>query len=178
MARADGDRLFVGIDANAAGLRDLSSRALRAPLANLVYVRAAVEQLPAELGGIADRVTVVLPWGTLLAAVARPSVTTLQAVRALCRPGAGLSVVLSLAARDRGEESRLGLPAIDEAHLRGPLVAGYAEAGFTVTTVRPLGLAALARWPSTWARRLAHGRPRSVFQIDARAADQRRSTGA
>jgi len=173
MARANAERLFVGVDASAAGLRDFSTRAARARLANLVYVRAAVEQLPADLAGIAGRVTVVLPWGTLLAAVARPSVPILQAVRALCRPDASLSVVLSLAARDRAEERRLGLPAVDEAHLKGPLVAGYAEAGFAVTSVRPLGLDALARWPSTWARRLAHGRPRSVFQLDARAAGQR-----
>jgi 16S rRNA (adenine(1408)-N(1))-methyltransferase len=178
MARATAERLFVGIDANAAGLRDLSSRAARARLPNLIYVRAAVENLPVELAGAADRITVVLPWGSLLAAVARPSVALLTAVRALCRPGAGLTVVLSLATRDRAEALRLDLPSLDEAHVRGTLAAGYAAAGFTVDAVRPLDAGQLARWPSTWARRLAHGRPRCVFQLEARAVDAQQFRGA
>lgn len=138
---------------------------------NLVYARAAVEELPPELGGVADGVTVILPWGSLLAAVARPSVALLQGVRGLCQPGAALTVVLGIdPARDGAEAARLGLPRLDAAHLQGPLIADYAEACFTIRSVRPLSPDALARWPSTWAKRLAHGHARSVFQVEARAA--------
>jgi 16S rRNA (adenine(1408)-N(1))-methyltransferase len=169
LARADPGRLFVGIDANADGLREVSGRAARARLGNLLYVRAPVEDLPPELAGVADCLTVVLPWGSLLAAVARPVVSVLRGIRGLCRPGARLSVLLSVSARDRSEAARLGLPALDEAHLRGALAAGYEAAGFAVGAVRLLDREALAGWPSTWARRLAQGRPRPVFRIDARA---------
>jgi hypothetical protein len=72
MARESPKRLFVGVDANASALHQVSGRALRAGVRNVLYVRAAMEDLPAELAGAADRVTVVLPWGSLLAAVARP----------------------------------------------------------------------------------------------------------
>jgi 16S rRNA (adenine(1408)-N(1))-methyltransferase len=171
LAQAHPERLFVGIDANAAGLAGFSRRAVRAGLANVVYVRAAVEDLPIELAGTADRVTVVLPWGSLLAAVASPSVPVLRGVRGLCRHEARLSVVLSLSARDRAEAIRLGVPPLD-GDPAARLSAGYAQAGFALTAVRPLGLDELAGWPSTWARRLAHGRPRSVFRIDARTAPQ------
>lgn len=168
LARADPHRLFVGIDANAQALREVSGRAARARLANLVYVRASVEELPSELAGAADRVTVVLPWGSLLAAVARPALPLLRSIRGVCRPGARFSAILSVTERDRAEQARLGLPALDAVHLRGPLAAGYAAAGFTTISMRPLSLDELGRWPSTWARRLAHGRPRPVVQIDAR----------
>jgi hypothetical protein len=170
LAARDTDRLFIGVDANAAALRELSGRAFRARTPNLLYVRAAVEAPPPELSGVADRVTVVLPWGSLLAAVARPSPEALLRIRGLCRPGAALTLVLGVdAARDRAEAIRLGLPALDEAHLRGPLSAAYAAAGFAVESVAPLASSQLARWPSTWARRLAHGHARPVFQIEARA---------
>jgi hypothetical protein len=53
--------------------------------------------------------------------------------------------------------------------VNGALAAGYASAGFVVDAVHPLSLVQLGRWPSTWARRLAHGRPRPVHQIEARA---------
>jgi 16S rRNA (adenine(1408)-N(1))-methyltransferase len=118
---------------------------------------------------VADQLTVVLPWGSLLAAVARPDVPALAGLRALCRPGAALSVVLSVADRDRAEALRLGLPALDAVHVDGPLAGSYAAAGFVIGSVRRLSLDELRRLPSTWARRLAHGEPRPVFRIAARA---------
>jgi 16S rRNA (adenine(1408)-N(1))-methyltransferase len=122
------------------------------------------------LDGVADEVTVVLPWGSLLAAVAGPEVGLLHSIRRLGQREARLTVVLALdAERDRAEWTRLGLPRLDAAHLNGPLAAAYAEAGFVVEQVRPLGLIDLAAWPSTWARKLAHGRPRSCFRIEATA---------
>jgi len=169
----------VGIDANAAGLRPFSGRALRAGLSNVIYVRAAVEDLPPALAGIADHVSVVLPWGSLLAAVAGPSTTVLRGVRGLCRPGATLEVVLGCEpVRDLGELARLGLPALAEAALPGRLAAGYEAAGFALTCVRPIAPGDLARWPSTWARRLAHGRDRSFLRVVARASSAAEAAGA
>ena len=153
------------------GLRDISTRAARAGLTNLIFVRASIEDLPAELAGVADQVTVILPWGSLLAAFARPVVPLLHNVRRLCAPEAALTVVLGVdPQRDRAEVLRLGLPALDAAHFAGALTAGYADAGFTVTSVRALASEDLARWASSWAKRLAFGRPRPVFQIEARAS--------
>jgi hypothetical protein len=169
LGRRTPERLFVGIDVNVAGLRPRSGRAARERLLNVIYVRASVEDPPNELAGVADRVTVVLPWGSLLAAVIRPSVEALAGIRALCQPGATVSVVVSVAGRDRREADRLGVPPLDGRHL-DDLAAGYAAAGFVVTFVRPLDLDQLAAWPSTWARRLAYGQPRPVFQLDARAS--------
>ena len=134
------------------------------------YVRASIEELPAELTGVADQVTAILPWGSLLAAFARPVVPLLQDVRRLCAPGAALTVVLGVdPQRDRAEVLRLGLPVLDVAHFAGALASGYAEAGFVVTSVRALAPEELARWASSWAKRLAFGHPRPVFQIEARA---------
>jgi hypothetical protein len=167
LCRDSPHRLFIGIDANAAGLRKLSGRAVRERLGNVLYVRASVEDRPLELAGTADRVTVVLPWGSLLAAVAGPRVPALAGIRMLCQPEARMSVVVSLADRDLQEAARLGVPLLDAGQLRD-LASGYAAAGFIVTSIRQLDPNQLAAWPSTWARCLAHGQPRPVFQLDAR----------
>jgi 16S rRNA (adenine(1408)-N(1))-methyltransferase len=174
LARREPGRLFIGLDANAAGVRERSGRAFRAGLANVLYARAAVEDLPAELSGVADRVTVVLPWGSLLGAVARPSASLLHGVRALCQPGATLTVVLGPdPVRDRSELLRLGLrpflAPLDARQVASQLTAGYRAAGFALARVRALGADQLVRWPSTWAKRIAHGRPRSLFEVEARA---------
>ena len=159
------------MDANAAALRERSGRAARARQGNVLYVRAAIENPPPELTGVADRITVILPWGSLLTAVAHPASPLLRCVHGLAQPGARLTVVLALdPQRDRTELRRLELPTLDAAFLEGPLARAYAAAGFGVTSVRPLTPAQLAAWPSTWARRLAHGQERSAFRIDARRA--------
>lgn len=171
LARDDPERLFIGVDANAAALRRWSGRAFRDRVPNLLYVRAAVEDLPAELLGVADRISVVLPWGSLLAAVARPVPALLAGIRRLGRPGARLHVVLGLDPdRDRSESRRLDLPGLDSAHLRGPLPAAYAAAGFRIVRVRRLAAPQMASWPTTWAKRLAGGRPRRVLEIEAVAS--------
>jgi 16S rRNA (adenine(1408)-N(1))-methyltransferase len=169
-AREAPERLFIGIDANAAGVRELSGRAAGARLTNLAYVRAGIEALPAALHGIADRVTVVLPWGSLLAGVARPSTPALGQLRGACQRGARLTVVLgSEASRDAAEIRRLGLPPLVADGLAQRLGAGYAEAGFAITRVRRLEASELDRWPSSWARRLAFDAQREFVELRARA---------
>jgi hypothetical protein len=116
---------------------------------------------------VADQLTV----GSLLAAVARPSPEVLQRVCALCRPAATLTVVLALdATRDHAELLRRGLPSVRHGGLASHLASGYAEAGFTLSSVRPLDSGNLARWPTAWARRLASASTRTFIQIDAVAS--------
>ena len=115
--------------------------------------------------------TVVLPWGSLLAAVALPSVESLRRLRAACRAGAELTVVLgSDPAKDGAELRRLGLPSLDADALSARVDAGYREAGFRITRVSALSAAELRRFPSSWAQRLAFGGERAFVQLEARAA--------
>ena len=167
MAREAPDRLFIGLDANAAGARELSGRAFRARMPNLLYVRAAVENLPAELAGLADRVSIVLPWGSLLAAIARPSVSLLGGIRALCQPDALLTVVFAIdPERDRAEIERLGLADLFGCDVRGRLASGYGAAGLRITSCRSLRPDELEEWPSTWAKRLARSPSRCAWKIE------------
>jgi len=174
LARQAPERLFVGLDANAAGLRELSGRAFRAGLANVVYIRAAVEDLPLPLSGLADSVTIVLPWGSLLATVALPAVSLLRGIRALCQPGATFTIVLGIDPdRDRSEVRRLGLTPLVQRDPVRHLSAGYRAAGFALTAARQLRPQELALWPSTWARRLARRHSRFLCQLEATATADR-----
>ncbi|HET7291365.1 MAG TPA: hypothetical protein VFM88_02975 [Vicinamibacteria bacterium] len=160
----------MGLDANADGMRAFSGRALRARLGNVLYGRAALADLPRELDGVANGLTIVLPWAGLLAAVTRPEPAALGAIRRLCRAGATLDVVLALdPRRDRAELQRLGLPALSIPELRLRAAPACEAAGLGLCEVRVLGREELAAWPSTWARRLAHAHPRCVVHLAALA---------
>ncbi|MEX1254931.1 MAG: class I SAM-dependent methyltransferase [Dehalococcoidia bacterium] len=168
-AQREASRFFIGLDP-APGI-EYSRRAGRKPakggVANALFAVGSVESPPAELAGVAGELTVLFPWGTLLRAFALPDVDALRNVRRLCRDGASLEVVLSYAERDRGELARLGLPGLSQAHLEGALTRGYRDAGFRVASVETLTRDELRALPSTWAKRLAFGRPREAWRVRA-----------
>jgi 16S rRNA (adenine(1408)-N(1))-methyltransferase len=166
-ARREASRFFIGLDP--APRIEYARRASRRPakggVANALFAVGSIEAPPDELAGVADELTVLFPWGTLLRAVALPDVDALRGMRRLCREGASLEVVLSHADRDASELARLGLPALSRTHLEGALTRGYRDAGFRVTCIETLSPDDTRALPSTWARRLTFGRPRQVWRV-------------
>jgi 16S rRNA (adenine(1408)-N(1))-methyltransferase len=145
-------------------------------LPNLLYGRLALSGAPGELAGLADELTVLLPWGSLLAAVARPDPAGLAALRALCKPGAALRIVFGYGANAEAAAIRaLGLPAIDGdgagdgAADAGPrLEAAYRAVGLSVRAHFP-SLDEVRALPTTWAKRLAFsGRERRFVELRGR----------
>ncbi len=69
-AAADPNALVIGVDANADAMAEASRRAAgparRGGVSNALFVVASAEALPPELDGVADLVTIHLPWGSLL----------------------------------------------------------------------------------------------------------------
>jgi 16S rRNA (adenine(1408)-N(1))-methyltransferase len=164
-ARRDPTTLSIGIDANVAGMADASRRAP----ANALFVRAAVEELPDELDGAADAVTVLMPWGSLFEAMLAPRMEALQAIRRLCRSDAELRVVSSIdVARDAAMTGRLGCEPFSESHLAA-LRRAYAEAGFAPVGYRPLGSAEMRELGTTWAKRVALAPGRMAMELRWRA---------
>jgi hypothetical protein len=107
---------------------------------------------------------VLLPWGSLLAAVALPDLAVLAGLSRMCKPDAELGVVFgddaSFEAAAVGDR---GLPALTDEYLRA-LPARYRVAGFSVSA-RMLSNRELAELGTTWAGRLAHGRARCFCEL-------------
>ena len=68
---------------------------------NVIFLAAAAEELPAQLGGMADESTVILPWGSLLSAVLEPGEAAFGGIAATLRPGGELTVLVSAQPRDQ-----------------------------------------------------------------------------
>ena len=60
-ARRAPEQLFIAIDPVAEAMAASANRACREHLDNVLFVVAAVEALPSELDGVADRITVLFP---------------------------------------------------------------------------------------------------------------------
>lgn len=173
-ARQNPNKLYIGIDPNARSLEKISEKIHRKPAKggapNVLFIQAAVEDLPPELNGVADEVHVHFPWGSLLRAVATGEITVLQNLRRICAPGALLEIVIGLdPARDQTEIERLGLTPLSIEFIEKQLAPNYRAAGFQIIE---RGILAASEWPelsTSWAKRLHGNDQRNIAYIIARA---------
>ncbi len=173
-ARQNPNKFYIGIDPNVKPLEKISERIHRNPAKggapNVLFVQSAVEELPAELNGVADEVHVHFPWGSLLRAVVDGDAEVLRNIRRICSTGALLEVVTGIdLARDRSEIERLGLPVLSLEFVDRVLIPRYAAAGFEIFErgVRPA-----SEWPefdTSWAKRLQGNEQRPLTYLIARA---------
>jgi 16S rRNA (adenine(1408)-N(1))-methyltransferase len=100
LARQNPNRFYIGIDANAAALKEISTKATRklakGGLNNVLFVQAAVENLPIELNAIADEIHIHFPWGSLLKAVATGNADVLQNLRRISAPDCLLEIIIGI----------------------------------------------------------------------------------
>lgn len=173
-ARQNPKKFYIGIDPNVRPLEKISEKIYRKPAKggapNALFIQAAVEDLPAELDGVADELHVHFPWGSLLRAVAAGDVAVLRNLRRICAPGALLEVVLGLdPARDQTELERLGLVPLALEFIDQQLASRYLAAGFEL---RERGIIAASEWPefnTSWAKRLHQSDQRPITYLICRA---------
>jgi 16S rRNA (adenine(1408)-N(1))-methyltransferase len=149
--------LAIGLDACR---EQLAERSRRAP-ANVLYLIANALAVPAELDGLATRLTINFPWGTLLTGLLAGEPALCARLPLLARPGARLKVRLNAGAlAEAGWMLEAGGTRIRQV-LR--------TAGFAISAPAPLGAAELRACPTTWAQRLAVGRdPRALYLLGER----------
>jgi 16S rRNA (adenine(1408)-N(1))-methyltransferase len=172
-ARRRPDLLCIGIDAEARTLAKASGRALRKPsrggAPNALFALGIMESLPAELDGLADHVTIILPWGSLLRAVVTGEPRFLQGVMRLARPGGLLEMLVAYTAQyEPHMMAELSLPHLGSEHVTQVMTPGYAQAGARLTDHRALDNASARRMHTGWGRTLAWGRPREFHYLAAR----------
>ena len=133
----------------------------------MLCIAEPLDVLARELGAVAERITVILPWGSLLRAVAAPELESLRQIAGLCLSNANVEIVFSYDLHDAREGAPLETGVFDEAHITGTLPRHYAQAGLQIVTVEQIPQRELTTYETTWAKRLAFGRPRKVWRIRA-----------
>jgi 16S rRNA (adenine(1408)-N(1))-methyltransferase len=173
-ARRNPNKFYIGIDPNTRPLEKISEKIHRKPAKggapNVLFVQAAVEDLPSELDGVADELHVHFPWGSLLRAVATGDATVLRNLRRICSTGALLEVVIGLdPVRDQSEMERLALTQLSLEMVDRVLVPNYGAAGFDVFE---RGVLSASEWPelnTSWAKRLEGNERRTITYLIGRA---------
>ena len=164
------ERFVIGVDANPSALREISRRLAAKPtrggLPNAWLARLALADAPGTLATLADVLTVLLPWGSLLRAAAGCDESALRALRALCKPGAEVRVLFGYGREIEDAAIReLGLPSLEEPEAILALQRAYRTAGFVVAA-RRVDRDEVRALPTTWAKRLAYsGHERRFVEV-------------
>lgn len=179
-ARQNPKKFYIGIDANTRPLEKISEKVHRKPakggLANVLFLQAAVEDLPSELDGVADEVHVHFPWGSLLGAVAAGNEAVLRNLRRICSADALLEIVIGFdPVRDVSELNRLEIPSLSLDYIDLVLAPRYEESGFTIIERGVLPQSEWANVQTSWAKRLKGRAGRSLTYIIGRATDKNHS---
>jgi len=166
-AAACPETFILGVDADAGAMAEASRRAAGRPsrggLANASFVADGVERLPAGLEGIADRVTVRFPWGSLLRGALGIDHDVAGSIARLVAPGGELELTLSRIERDRvadGGPAPFGAADLDR------LSVVFGSLGLDCIEARRLTASEVLATRSTWARRLRAGNAdRPVWRV-------------
>jgi 16S rRNA (adenine(1408)-N(1))-methyltransferase len=162
------DWLVIGIDALDQPMGEIAYKAARKPArggrANLVLLRAAIEALPGELAQIADEVNVLLPWGALLEGIVRAHPEVVGGIAMLARPGAQIRITLNGEIWLDSTPARYeGLPVPTPDYVATEIEPEFGRTGIELEPARYMTAAEAKTLPTTWARRLGHGRPHPRF---------------
>ena len=162
----------IGIDAAAQAMTVASRRAARPAgkggSPNVLFVVDGVEMIPEELSGLADRVTVLFPWGSLLRGALALDPAVGSSIARLLRPGGTLELAVSVTDRDR-IDGRAGGPFGPEDIDR--IAESYGNLGLTLVEARHLTRADPEIRLSSWARRLGVGATRPGWRIRLDASE-------
>ena len=159
-ARAEPTRLAIGIDADAASMRSSATRISRRRTyaANAIFVVSAVEQLPEDLAGVADRVTITFPWGSLLRGLITGADAILGPLARVTSARADVTVMWSILPHD---VAAVGVPPL----LDEVLVERFDRHGLAVKEIRPASIEEIRATGSSWAKRLGAGSSRPVTRL-------------
>ena len=169
-ARKNSDIFFIGIDPVAENMFEYSSKSAKKPskggLSNVLYVVAAVEDMPNELSNVADKIYVTLPWGSLLEGVIKGNQHILENLANIAKRQAEFEFCFTYDVfHEAAEITKRELPNITMEYIKDCLARNYAVFGFKIEKINMLTEKELRLYQTTWAKRLGFGRMREVFVV-------------
>jgi len=160
--------LFIGVDPVEKQLREYSVKSVRKKLSNVLFLASSLENLPINLTEIADKVSVILPWGTLLGQMVNPSPEGVVKLTGLLKTGGELEIVLGYSPElEPSESDRLDLPNLSQEYVENVVVKAFEtlSGGMELNTLELFPKEKLTDIGSNWAKKLAFGRPRQIYRL-------------
>jgi len=166
-AKTHPENLYIGIDPILKQAEKYKSKANKERLKNLKFIRASVENLPDEVSGVADKVFVNFPWGSLLAGVAKGEKNLAKNISGVLKKGGRLYITFGYSSTSEpGETKRLELSNLSEDELHDEIIPAFKKAKLKLNKVVTLGKSEIFEMESSWAKKLTFGRERKIYRLE------------
>ena len=165
--------LYIGLDPVKDNMEETAVKIAKKPekggLDNALLVVATAEKLPDELHGIADKVTILFPWGILLEGIIKPEEQIISAVKTTSKNGAEFEFITTYSANceENMMETR-NMPELNLEYFNSEYKSVLQNMGLIVENIEMLDNEFVKKFDSKWARRLAFGRKRDFYRITGR----------
>lgn len=170
LAKENPEKFVIGIDPSTKPLEKISVKIYKKPkrggLPNVLFIQAAVENLPEELSGVANQVFINFPWGSLLAGIVKADKNIWRNIKRICKKGAFIDIIFGYdQSRDKSEIERLQLPIIGRNLIHQILPQKLSELGLKVIKTQKLNNEILKLYPSSWGKKLVYGGRRIYYYM-------------
>jgi 16S rRNA (adenine(1408)-N(1))-methyltransferase len=165
-AKANPNKLVIGIDPSQNQLEIYSKKSLKDHLVNTLFLVGAAEDLLAGISNIANEIYINLPWGSLLMHVAGPSDWLIVRLRDLLKINGSLNITFGYSSDTEPKETeRLLLEKLDENYIKEKLVQAYTQNGFAFKTSETITKETLKNHETTWSKKLSFGNTRPLYHL-------------
>ena len=165
-AKTNKDTLFIGIEPIQKQPEEYSRKAQKEKISNAVYVLGSIEFFPEELIGKADKLTIILPWGSLLQSLTNPNNEKTPLISNILKNNGTLEVVLGYSQElEPTETRRLELQDLSEDFLRKTIVPTFEKSNLRLTELKSLDKSCLKKIESTWSKKLSYGKDRPLYLL-------------
>ncbi|AMP20596.1 hypothetical protein AZF37_04890 [endosymbiont 'TC1' of Trimyema compressum] len=171
-AKKNPNSLAIGIDPAGNNMMiEYSVKSQRKPskggLDNVLYCVAAIESIPEELADIGDKITVNLPWGSLLEGIVKGENFILNAIVKMAKKNCSFRAVFSYTElHESGEIERRTLPELSTSYIENTLIPYYNNAGIIITEIKLFSNEDLRKLNTLWAKKLMVSKKRDIYSIE------------
>ena len=152
------ERFSIGVDACRENLREHS----RVHLPNMLFIIACAQELPCEFEGLFTQLNINFPWGSLLEGLLGCDIRLMHGLAAVACPDPQIEIHIN-----GGALTELGSNLEDGA---GTIQENLTRHGWLLKRPHLISQKVLKSFPTTWARRLAHGRDPRMMILHGRRA--------
>lgn len=171
LALKNPDILFLGIEPTASNLYEYSKKANKNKLPNLIYIITSIENIDNDLNGMADKVYVNFPWGTLLEAIVKDMPELLSKIAQLGKKGALYNFTFAYSTiHEPNEIEKRNLPILNDDYLKSSLYDIYIKVGLIIESCVNLAPEDINKFGTLWAKKLFLGKSRDVYNIISKKA--------
>lgn len=154
-ALEDPDTLFIGIDPSHKQLEIFSKKANKKRLKNILFVVGSIEILPKELKNTADKLYIILPWGSLLESITKPTEDVVSDLTGLLKESGEIEMIFGY---DPDFDANADIPEINEKYIKERIIPAFNKVG-------KCNLERIGEVGSTWGNKLKLREERKLFKI-------------